>query len=36
MLLSLSNVIRSVSWQKNDDLRVRKELRLDVEIDPIR
>jgi site-specific DNA-methyltransferase (cytosine-N4-specific) len=34
--LSLSNIIRSVSWQKVDDLRVRKELRLDVEIDPIR
>ena len=34
--LSLSNIIRSVSWQKDDDLRVRKELRLDAEIDPIR
>lgn len=34
--LCLSNIIRSVSWQKDDDLRVRKELRLDVEIDPIR
>lgn len=34
MLVSLSNIIRSVSWQKNDDLRVRKEIRLDVEIDP--
>ena len=34
--LCLSNIIRSVSWQKNDDLRVRKELRLDEEIDPIR
>ena len=32
--ISLSNIIRSVSWQKNDDLRVRKEIRLDVEIDP--
>lgn len=34
MLASLSNILRSVSWQKNDDLRVRKEVRLDVEIDP--
>lgn len=34
--LCLSNIIRNVSWQKNDDLRVRKELRLDDEIDPIR
>jgi site-specific DNA-methyltransferase (cytosine-N4-specific) len=34
MWVSLSNIIRSVSWQKNDDLRVRKELRLDIEIDP--
>jgi site-specific DNA-methyltransferase (cytosine-N4-specific) len=32
----LSNIIRSVSWQKDDDLRVRKEVRLDAEIDPIR
>jgi DNA modification methylase len=34
--LCLSNIIRSVSWQKDDDLRVRKELRLDADIDPIR
>jgi site-specific DNA-methyltransferase (cytosine-N4-specific) len=34
--LCLSNIVRSVSWQKDDDLRVRKELRPDVEIDPIR
>lgn len=34
--LCLSNIIRSVSWQKDDDLRVRKELRPDAEIDPIR
>jgi len=34
--LCLSNIVRSVSWQKDDDLRVRKELRLDAEIDPIR
>jgi len=25
-LLSLSNIVRPLSWQKNDDLRVRKEL----------
>lgn len=34
--LCLSNILRSVSWQKNDDLRVRKEVRPDAEIDPIR
>jgi DNA modification methylase len=34
--LCLSNIVRSVSWQKNDDLRIRKELRVDAEIDPIR
>lgn len=34
--LALSNILRSVSWQKNDDLRIRKEVRLDVEIDPVR
>lgn len=36
MWLCLSNIIRSVSWQKDDDLRVRKEVRLDAEIDPVR
>ncbi len=36
MLVSLSNILRSVSWQKVEDLRVRKEVRLDVEIDPKR
>lgn len=34
MWVSLSNILRSVSWQKNDDLRVRKDVRLDVELDP--
>ena len=34
--ICLSNILRSVSWQKDDDLRVRKEARLDAEIDPIR
>jgi site-specific DNA-methyltransferase (cytosine-N4-specific) len=34
--LSLSNILRAVSWQKEEDLRVRKEIRLDAEIDPIR
>lgn len=32
--VALSNIIRSVSWQKLDDLRVRREIRLDVDIDP--
>lgn len=36
MRLALSNILRSVSWQKEEDLRVRKEVRTDVEIDPIR
>lgn len=30
--ISLSNIIRRVSWQKNDDLRVRKEVRPNVAI----
>lgn len=34
-LLSFSNIIRKVSWQKIDDLRVRKDIRLDIDIDPI-
>ena len=36
MRLALSNILRRVSWQKDDDLRVRKEVLLDAEIDPIR
>lgn len=32
--VALSNIIRGVSWQKKEDLRVRKEIRLDIEIDP--
>jgi DNA modification methylase len=32
----LSNILRRVSWQKNDDLRVRREVAIDVEIDPLR
>ncbi len=36
MWLSLSNILRRVSWQKDDDLRVRKEVRHDEEIDPVR
>lgn len=34
MWVALSNILRRVSWQKDDDLRVRKEIRLDIEIDP--
>ena len=34
MRTSLSNILRSVSWQKVDDLRVRKEIRLNIEADP--
>ncbi|MCK6625868.1 MAG: hypothetical protein L6R45_11915 [Anaerolineae bacterium] len=33
--VTLSNILRRVSWQKDDDLRVRKEIRLDREIDVI-
>jgi site-specific DNA-methyltransferase (cytosine-N4-specific) len=36
MRIALSNILRRVSWQKEDDLRIRKEVRPDVEIDPIR
>lgn len=36
LLLSLSNIIRGVSWQKLDDLRVRRDFRPDEEIDPIK
>jgi site-specific DNA-methyltransferase (cytosine-N4-specific) len=34
MWVALSNILRSVSWQKEADLRVRREVRLDIEIDP--
>lgn len=36
MLLALSNILRSVSWQKDADLRVRKEVRVDDDADAIR
>lgn len=36
MRLSLSNILRTVSWQKEDDLRVRREIRLDADIDPLK
>src|SRR5207253_3014678 len=35
MRLALSNILRSVSWQKDDDLRVRKQVKPDADIDPI-
>ncbi len=35
MRLSLSNIIRHVSWQKEEDLRVRKEIKDDENIHPI-
>jgi site-specific DNA-methyltransferase (cytosine-N4-specific) len=35
-LLALSNILRKVSWQREDDLRVRREIKLIDEIDPIR
>ncbi|MBS1502592.1 MAG: hypothetical protein JST32_11050, partial [Bacteroidetes bacterium] len=33
--VALSNIIRTISWQKEDDLRVRKEVRLDIDIDVV-
>jgi SAM-dependent methyltransferase len=33
--LVFSNIIRRVSWQKDDDLRVRKEIRTDIELDAV-
>lgn len=33
--LCLSNILRRISWQKDDDLRVRKEVRADADIDAI-
>jgi site-specific DNA-methyltransferase (cytosine-N4-specific) len=33
--LALSNILRRVSWQRDDDLRVRREIRTDVEWDAI-
>jgi len=36
MFLCLSNILRRVSWQREDDLRVRKELKPVDEIDPIK
>lgn len=36
MFLSISNILRRVSWQKEDDLRVRKEIKSADEIDPIK
>jgi DNA modification methylase len=35
-LVSLSNVLRRVSWQKEDDLRIRKEVKPANNLDPIR
>ena len=34
-LISLSNILRKVSWQKTDDLRVRRDVRNDIDIDVI-
>jgi DNA modification methylase len=36
MLLCLSNILRKISWQKVDDLRVRRELKTIDEIDPLK
>jgi DNA modification methylase len=36
MLLVLSNILRRVSWQKEDDLRVRKEVKSADDIDPLK
>jgi hypothetical protein len=34
--VALSNVLRPVSWQKESDLRIRKEIKSDGELDPVR
>ena len=34
MRVSISNILRRVSWQREDDLRVRREIRPDADIDP--
>ncbi len=36
MRIALSNILRRVSWQKEDDLRIRREVRDDVELDAVR
>ncbi len=36
MLVSLSNILRTVSYQKESDLRVRKEMKVDTDLDAIR
>lgn len=36
MKLSLSNILRTISWQKEADLRVRREVRPDADIDPLK
>jgi hypothetical protein len=36
MVVSFSNILRRVSWQKNDDLRVRREIETDIASDPIK
>lgn len=36
MLLTLSNILRRVSWQKEDDLRIRKEIKSADDIDPLK
>ena len=33
--LSLSNILREISWQKTDDLRIRKDVRMDLDIDVV-
>jgi len=34
--IAVSNILRKVSWQREADLRVRKDIRLDIDIDPVR
>lgn len=36
MKMSLSNVLRRLSWQDEEDLRVRKAIKEDADVDPIR
>lgn len=36
MMVALSNILRTVSYQKESDLRVRKEMKVDIDLDAIR
>ena len=35
-IIVLSNILRKVSWQKDEDLRIRKEIKPDADLDPFK